>query len=720
MLIQCRPYLMILLITLLSAVGLSAVPNAAHAKTPPLDLARVFPGAESMGSMEGEIPSAPVYKGDELIGYVFSTLDTVGTIGFSGKPINITVGMNLAGDITGAHILHHSEPILIIGVSPEALEAFVAGFNGINVGSVIRERGDAPFGPSVPDAVVGASVSSAVIADGIIRAGRAVARARHLLDNGNTAAYLKRDVFEEADWQTLRADGSIVDTGYSQRHMEQAFSDQGWALAEQTASDDLFLNLSVALITPARIGQNLLGKPAFARLSRQIGPEDNAILIAANGRYSFKGTSWVKTGNFDRLQLVQGSRTFTFSADRHQNVEGLSPKDAPEFREIAVFNIPADSGFDPLNPWRLDVRVQREIAQGGLASIILPFTYTLPDTHVVPAEGATVEAEGIRRDESQMVLWESIWRDHSGRIIILTVLLAILTAVLVFQDLIVHQVRRYHAFRIAFLSFVLVWLGWYAGGQLSVVNVLTFAHALMDNFSWSYFLLDPLMFILWSYVAIVMLFWGRGVFCGWLCPFGALQELINTIARRFSVPQFALPWGLHERLWPIKYIIFLGLFAVSLTDIAIAMRSAEIEPFKTAITLNFVREWPYVTFALTLLAASLFIERFYCRYLCALGAALAIPARLRMFDWLKRRHQCGSECDVCAKRCTVQAIHPTGEINPNECIYCLECQTVYFDDHLCPPLSVRRKKRERRQALSDVSAQMEADKALGTDGGANQ
>ena len=678
--------------------------NGSPSSTP--DLAMVFPGADRTGTVEGEIPSAPAYQGGELVGYIFSTLDTVGTIGFSGKPIDIAVGMNLSGEIVGAQILHHREPILIIGVSPDALEAFVRGFRGVNVGIALTENSTR----KIPDAVTGASVSSAVIADGIIRAGRAVARSRNLFNDNANTDYLKREEFQDATWQTLVNDESIVSTGYSQRQVEQIFTDQGWILAEQTANDSPFLNVSVALITPARIGQNLLGKRSFARLLRQIGPDDNAILLAANGRYSFKGTGWVKSGMFDRLQLVQGSRTIMLQAAQHHNVETLSPADAPEFREIAVFTIPEDSGFDPLKPWRVNVRIQREIAQGGQASVILPFSYEIPVSYIVSTTDEPVEQSAISRGESQMVLWESIWRDYTGRIITLLILLGILTAVLVFQDLIVHQVRRYHAFRIGFLSFVVVWLGWYAGGQLSVVNVLTFIHALMDKFMWSYFLLDPLMFILWGYVAIAMLFWGRGVFCGWLCPFGALQELINTVARRFAVPQFALPWGLHERLWPIKYILFLGLFAVSLTDIAMAMRCAEAEPFKTAITLRFLREWPYVSFALAMLIASLFIERFYCRYLCGLGAALAIPARLRMFEWLKRRHQCGSECDVCATRCTVQAIHPTGQINPNECIYCLECQTIYFDDHLCPPLAVRRKKRERQQALADASAQIENSK----------
>ena len=63
---------------------------------------------------------------------------------------------------------------------------------------------------------------------------------------------------------------------------------------------------------------------------------------------------------------------------------------------------------------------------------------------------------------------------------------------------------------------------------------------------------------------------------------------------------------------------------------------AEVEPFKTAIILKFVRDWPFVIYALALLAAGLFVERFFCRYLCPLGAALAIPGRMRMFEWLKR------------------------------------------------------------------------------------
>lgn len=71
-----------------------------------------------------------------------------------------------------------------------------------------------------------------------------------------------------------------------------------------------------------------------------------------------------------------------------------------------------------------------------------------------------------------------------------------------------------------------------------------------------------------------------------------------------------------------------------------------------------------------------------------------------MFEWLKRRPECGRPCQTCAVRCTVQAIHPEGRINPNECIHCLHCQVVPYDDHMCPPLIERRKRLERQMASS--------------------
>ena len=78
-----------------------------------------------------------------------------------------------------------------------------------------------------------------------------------------------------------------------------------------------------------------------------------------------------------------------------------------------------------------------------------------------------------------------------------------------------------------------------------------------------------------------------------------------------------------------------------------------------------------------------------------LGAALAIPTKLRLFDWLKRRKECGDPCQLCAKECEIQAIHPDGHINANECHYCLDCQMTWHNENKCPPLINKRKKRNK-------------------------
>ena len=323
--------------------------------------------------------------------------------------------------------------------------------------------------------------------------------------------------------------------------------------------------------------------------------------------------------------------------------------------------------------------------------ITFDLAYQLPEHYLKLVAAPAAEASPTE-EAGQADLWKKVWQAKKLEIAGLAAMLAVLTLVFFFQGYATRNAKAFLWFRMGFLTVTLVFLGLYANAQLSVVNLMALFGALVSGFSWQAFLLDPLTFILWFSVAASLIFWGRGAYCGWLCPFGALQELTNRVARRLGVPQWTLPWGLNERLWPIKYMIFLGLFGVSLASIEQAEQLAEVEPFKTAIILKFMRAWPFVAYVLALLAAGLFVERFYCRYLCPLGGALAIPARMRMFDWLKRYHDCGNPCQTCANDCPVQAIHPTGEINPNECVNCLNCQVLYQSHTKCPVV-IRQDKR---------------------------
>jgi len=328
----------------------------------------------------------------------------------------------------------------------------------------------------------------------------------------------------------------------------------------------------------------------------------------------------------------------------------------------------------------------------------------VPASATAPSQASSAVAQAFpNATDNEEPLWMRIWRSQTISIGITALALAALTAIFFFQNILVRRPTLYTWVRRAYLVFILFWLGWYANAQLSVVNVVTFTNALVTGFRWEFFLAAPLIFILWSATAPGLLFWGRGPFCGWLCPFGALQELTNTVAKWLKVPQITVPWGLHERLWPVKYVIFLGLFGLSLYSVSLAEQFAEVEPFKTAIILKFARSWPFVLYAVALLVIGLFIERFFCRYLCPLGAALAIPGRIRTFEWLRRWKECGSPCQRCAKECPVQSIHPEGHINVNECIYCMHCQELYYDDQRCPHMIQVRLKREKFAAMSSPS-----------------
>lgn len=663
-------------------MGVPAPVLAEAAAVTPEQLQAAFPGAGEAGAFEGAPPAAPVYKGQEVVGYLVSTFAAVGSTGYSGQPLDVLVGVGNNAVVTGAVLVRHSEPILVIGIAEKQLADYVSGSRGMDL-----RASPGGGGTGFPDAISGATVSSAVIRDAIVRAARAVAHSRGLLA-APTSERLDRETIGEASWSELVTDGSIASTRFT---------------TNRDGKEVLLLEVFAALLTPPRIGESLLGKIAYNRLVGSLSSDDHIILIAANGLASLKGTGFVRSGRFERLQIVQGEQTLAVTIDGYNNVEELKASEAPTLREIGVFTLRQQTEFDPLKPWRLDVRI---LTGEGEQPSVVSLTYDLPGRYRVRPPGAGATAETSAEPAAERPLWQDIWLERSWRIGGVATMLLVLTGLLVFQKALVDHPVLYRRVRVAFLTVTLVWLGWFAGAQLSVVNVLTFSHALMGDFAWTSFMAEPLIFLLWCYTAAALLFLARGVFCGWLCPFGALQELANRIGRLFRVPQVHVPFGLHERLWPIKYVIFLVLFALSLNSMTDAFVAAEVEPFKTAMSMRFLRDWPFVIYAVALVGLSLFINRFFCRYLCPLGAALAIPARLRMFDWLKRHPQCGRECQICFHSCPVQAIHPEGNINPNECIHCLKCQSLYLDDRICPPLVARRKRRERRDALSagrDVS-----------------
>ena len=695
---------------LLTTLPLSVPGGAIRASGLPGYLTRVpaaelFPGADAYGKPAGSPPVAPVLAGGTTVGHVFLNSDQVVAVGYSGRPIHILVALDTAGVIRGARLVEHHEPIVLVGIPETRIEKVIQGYVGVDVtdlvGPVEQERDI--------DIVSGGTVTVMVIDDSILRSAIRVAKALGLgglkpeaETPATPPATLRRDVTGTLDWTDLVAEGSVsrlkVTVAEVNRAFEASADPEAAARPEKGPPDDIFVDLYAALVSVEPVGRSLLGDGEFGNLQQALAPDQHALLLAGRGRYSFKGSGYVRGGLFDRFQLIQGDRSVRFRDLAHERLRAVEAEGAPEFDEVDRFLIPPDSGFDPTAPWRIELLVRRATGARKGAYHTFDLRYALPERYIQRPAPPPATVSAPAPEARATPLWHRLWRDKRAEVVVVLAALALLTVVFFCQGWLVRRPRLCRGVRTTFLVFSAVGLGFYANAQLSVVNILTVFNALITGFDWSYFLMEPLIFVLWGSVAASLLFWGRGAYCGWLCPFGALQELLNRLARRLRLPQWRVPWALHERLWGLKYLVFLALFGVSLHSLALAEQLAEVEPFKTVVILKFAREWPFVLFAGALLVAGLFVERFYCRYLCGLGAALAIPARMATFDWLKRYRQCGNPCQRCANECMVQAIHPEGHINPNECHYCLHCQELYVDEHQCPVMIAKRAKRERQSA----------------------
>ena len=376
----------------------------------------------------------------------------------------------------------------------------------------------------------------------------------------------------------------------------------------------------------------------------------------------------------------------------------LAAPGAPEMAAINLFRLGGNAGFNPgvESTFSLEVALRRNHLITDSAQFAMPVSF--------PEElFETVEVKPHKADNREPA-WIGLWKERWWQIALLTTSLVLLTVFFARQKTLTRYPKLARGFRWGFLFFTLFFIGFYAQGQLSVVNIYTVLLAIRDGFSLDVFLLDPVIFILWTYTFITLFIWGRGLFCGWLCPFGALQEMLSWLGQKLHFRQLKIPERWHRRLILIKYPILLGLVATAFYSLTLAETLAEVEPFKTSITLMFVRHWPFVLYAAALLLLGMFIHKFYCRYLCPLGAGLAVLGRFRLFSWLKRIDRCGKPCQHCKNECGINAIRKDGRIDYDECIQCLECVVILRDPNQCVDAIIRNKQQKKQAHILATDA----------------
>jgi polyferredoxin len=187
------------------------------------------------------------------------------------------------------------------------------------------------------------------------------------------------------------------------------------------------------------------------------------------------------------------------------------------------------------------------------------------------------------------------------------------------------------------------------------------------------------MFLLMAFLGISWAF--RKSFCSWLCPVGTISEWLWRMGRDTFKRNWALPRWLDIPLRSLKYVL-LGLFLYAVGSMSvIGIRQFLDSPYGVVADvkmMDFFRSMGVAT-AVTLgilVLLSVFIQNFWCRYLCPYGAmvglaALASPLRIR------REPAVCIDCAKCAKACPSQLkVDQLVTIRSAECTGCLECVAV--------------------------------------------
>ncbi len=671
-------------------IQLSTDPNlCAHAPC-----REVIAGAVSFSKRMGRPSYVEAYSSDagkqRLVGYVFLSTDIVDIPAYSGKPMVTLIGMDTKGIITGIRILKHSEPILLVGIPESELTKFTQQYVGKFVGDKI-EIGKAREGEGFigVDAISGATVT--VIAENqvILRSGMDVARQVGILQARVRPPARFSTVQEARDWKALVKEGSV-------RRLSVQPGDVGVAGTGQP-----YIDLYFGYLNAPVVGRSILGDDSYQRLMADLKPNEHAVFIVATGSASFKGSGFVRGGIYDRIQVAQENDTYTFRDTDYRNLYGIQAEGAPEYRESGIF-IVRGANFSAAWPWSLVFLANRIDRETGVKTFInFDKEYWLPAAYL---EGGRPTVE--RSEPTWLRVWKSKKMEVAGFLLLLTAALVIYRLREKLVRRANHKDKRWVSWPKYFLwasSFGFV--GYYSMAQPSITHVLTWFHSLVYQWKWELFLSDPIIFIFWWFILVTIFIWGRGLFCGWLCPYGAMSEIVHKLARAVGLRRFQFEFSqpLHDKLKWIKYIIFAVLLAMSFYAIGTAEKMAEVEPFKTTFLVGvWNRSWPFVLYWVVLFVAAAFIERPFCKYLCPLGAALAIPSTFRFFG-LKRKQEC-TTCKACAKVCGSLAIDAAGKIDQRECLLCLDCMVLYYDAHACPPLSQERKQREKAgQPLTPIN-----------------
>jgi Na+-translocating ferredoxin:NAD+ oxidoreductase RnfG subunit/NAD-dependent dihydropyrimidine dehydrogenase PreA subunit len=656
-------------------------------------LRRVFPDAARFSEREGEPPVYRAFATDSVtgaeshVGFVFLTSDIPPeTTGYTA-PIRVLVGMDLTGMLTGVRVISYRESLRSNRGDFLNRAGIQGQFRGKSILDDFRVRRDV-------ETVTGATITVIAMATGIRNAARRVA-----------TAYMSRSRLPEGPLPTI----GVISLEELNRFTwpEIVALDMTAEVTLDVGGSDL-LRVSAVYLRDEPMAEAIVGQTRFPIVARgiQAAPDRHMIFFGVNG-----ATEGNSVGAFppDAISFVQAGDTVRVGRPDYL-ATGLLPDGSaggvfrrsgvllvpPELDVRQPFNVVVTLGersasaeylaFPPPAPTAVDAvptpeapvdataveamigpedateAASASTADGSAAEVELP-----ADADPLAAASQGVAPEPLpafdfsdqelsdllsaQEAEEGSALARTIAQTSWARVVGLLLLLAMTIWAFVSKRTTLRWVA---------LAGALAFLGFVDRGFLSVSHILAGISSGPEVY-----LGDLSLLILAAFTVVTTLFWGR-VFCGYLCPFGALQDLLEKIVPKRFRRELSRP--VHERALYAKYGI-LGIVLVPALVGAPFTLYHYFEPFGTVFFWSpSILLW---SIAIGILAVSAIVPRFYCRYMCPLGAALAVGSLLAPFR-IRRVEQC-TVCRVCERACPTGAIERE-KVDFKECVRCNVCE----------------------------------------------
>ena len=698
--------------------SLVASPSAAQYRHP-VDaemIQSVMPAADSFSAKAGLPPVYTAYgpgpdgSPRDVVGYVYLTSNVPpAEYGYSSR-IDVLVGMDLVGQITGMYIVDYRESLS--STHGDFLRG--VGLEGQVLGKHIAESFQ--LGRDL-HGVSGASISVRAMFRGVRNSARRVALA--YLQSNESYAPPTDGALEDLTWLQM------ISTGYVRTMPIERFNAVGMELSFAYMGDEALGGVLMGPVRYQDIASRVAGLAGddhamFVGIdgSAVAGFRSNGLSIRQDGevypvpsrQVIFLGTPWEgKAAEQVMYTLIMRmdaavdlERPFTVVYDDGTSGPFTTEYVVPNEVLASVGERAAAATLAARESTRTDSAVAEVVvSEDASASVREPVTarasasaepvtaeaaamkraavgptgaLSPPGGSIVPEEALELASDSPPEDASTGLptlqdiseLDSSAFEDFEdetalSRLLLETRWAPVIRLVLLLALVLYAFFVKNEWLRSITLAATLIYLGFFDGGFLSVSHIAS-GFAVGPAF----YVKDMALLLMVGFTVITTLLWGR-VFCGFLCPFGVLQDLITRIVPRRL--QRALPQRIHDRAIYVKYGILLLIVGLAAAPAHIGVYQY-FEPFGTVFYLS---TSPLLwSIAGGFLVVSAVVPRAYCRYACPLGAALGIASYVSIFR-IRRVEQC-VPCKVCEFACPTGAVRGP-EIDFKECVRCNICET---------------------------------------------